>query len=165
VSFGLESGSAPVLERAGKQLRQTDFRQPLAQARRAGLTTLGHFILGLPGDTAESIRATTELALSLQLDFIQVYAAAPFVGSTLLAQAREEGLPVETKFAALCQDKASLALPGLSTGDLDRARRRLVRRFYLRPHILLALLRTFHLGLALQAGRLVYRLVRKALGD
>ncbi len=141
VSFGLESGSAPVLERAGKQLRPTDYRQPLAQARRAGLTTLGHFILGLPGDTAESICATIELALSLDLDFIQVYAAAPFVGSTLLEQAREEGLPAETSFAAFCQDKASLTLPGLSTGDLDRARRRLVRRFYLRPRILLALLR------------------------
>jgi radical SAM superfamily enzyme len=52
-------------------------------ARRAGLWTVGHFIVGLPGDTPERARATVAGATRLPLDFAQFYAAAAFAGSRL----------------------------------------------------------------------------------
>ena len=57
--------------------------QAVRYAHEAGIKTVGHFILGLPGETEESLGHTIHFAQSLPLDLAQFYCAVPFPGSRL----------------------------------------------------------------------------------
>jgi radical SAM superfamily enzyme YgiQ (UPF0313 family) len=83
LSFGIESLSQDVLDQCGKRMAVEEVAPAIAMARAAGLWTVGHFIIGLPGDTPERVRATVAGAIRLPLDFAQFYAAAAFAGSRL----------------------------------------------------------------------------------
>jgi radical SAM superfamily enzyme YgiQ (UPF0313 family) len=133
VGFGIESTNAEVLARTGKNPRVHDAAEVVRLARRAGIRTLGHFILGLPGDTPATVRQTMRDARAMDLDFAQFYVAAPFVGSKLYDQARREGWLRTTEFAALNQARASLELPRLPRREIDRLRAWAVLSFYCHP--------------------------------
>ena len=53
--------------------------------------TAGHFVLGIPGETGESLEKTLDLARRLPLDFAQFYCAVPFPGARLYEKAKEKG--------------------------------------------------------------------------
>ncbi len=137
MSFGIESPDPVVLHLARKDSRMRDRRDlyaPIAAARKVGIRTVAHFILGLPGDTPDTIRRTVSFARALPLDFAQFYAAAPFVGSPLHEQAeRNKWIAPATAFAKMDQSRASLELPGLPAREVDRVRRLARWRFYASP--------------------------------
>lgn len=150
VSFGIESTDGEALRRARKKPRNDDFAAPIRWAREAGLITLGHFIIGLPGDTPESLRRSIEWAASSPLDFAQFYAAAPLVGSELYSEAVREGWIESRDYEAFAQDRPSLRLPGLSPDLVASFRRRAAWRFYLRPARALRLLALLRWGIVPQ---------------
>lgn len=145
ISFGLESGSQEILDRCGKKTKVEQSRQAISLAKGLGIRTSGHFILGLPGETEETMEETLRLALELPLDIAQFYAAAPFPGTTLYEEAVQEGwIRRDNGFS---QSHAFMELPGLSAGRVDAFRKRAFRRFYLRPIALRRLLRLADLGM------------------
>jgi len=153
ISFGIESTDPEILAATGKKPRFLDPHATLRQARQAGLMTVGHFILGLPGETPATMRQTAADARKLPLDFAQFYALAPFRGSPLFEQLEKEGKSGALDNERISQDQASVSLPGLTLAQLDRFRRRTIRRFYLRPRLLLRLIRFAGWGVFRQGGR------------
>lgn len=134
VSFGIESGSQPVLDTISKNTTLAQIRTAVAMTRAAGLRARGFFILGHPGETRETLRATIDFALSLPLNDISVSLMTPFPGTELHRRAAE--------FGSLAADweRMNLLTPafiphGLAAADLLAARRELLRRFYLRPRV------------------------------
>lgn len=161
ISFGIESADQVVLEKANKKLDINKVREPIQAARNAGLVTLGHFIFGLPGDTCKTIKKTAELARNLPLDFVQFYAAAPFVGSDLYEQGIGKGWLGTDQFESIGQDKASLNLSGLSPNEINKAKFRATCLFYLHPGRILFLLKFASWGLVRQGKRLLLLRVRR----
>jgi len=146
ISFGLESGSAHVLEQAEKGITLEQSRRAVCMAHDLGIKTSGHFILGLSGETEASMHATLALALELPLDIAQFYAAAPFPGTRLYELASRRGW---LRGGGLYgQDHAGMELPGLPGQKVDRFRRHAYRRFYGRPAAILRLLKLSRLGAA-----------------
>jgi len=135
VSFGIESGSDWVLAACGKNTTAAQAASAVRTACDLGIRTAGHFILGLPGETEESLRETLSLALSLPLDVAQFYAAAPFPGTRLYDEAVQNGwLRIDAGTGSpFSQNAAVLDLPDLSAVRVDAFRREAYRRFYLRP--------------------------------
>lgn len=131
ISFGLESGDDGILARAGKQITVAQSRAAVAMAHDAGLRVAGHFILGLPGETEETLAKTLRLSLELPLDIAQFYAAAPFPGTPLFEEALREGWLKEDPPGS--QSQAVMHLPGLPPKTVDRFRRLAYRQFYARP--------------------------------
>jgi len=134
VSFGIESGSQPVLDLIGKQATLEQIRAAVAMARAAGLRAKGFFILGHPGESRETLRETIDFALSLPLNDISVSLMTPFPGTELHRRAAEFGTLVAG------WEQMNLLTPafipyGLTADDLFAAQRELLRRFYLRPRI------------------------------
>lgn len=89
VSVSAESGSQRVLDAAvGKQLDLARIEAVAADARRAGVPLLVHYMIGLPGETAEEINQTLEHALGLWDDhgaYPAVQFATPLPGTRLAA--------------------------------------------------------------------------------
>lgn len=133
ISFGIESAEQDVLDRACKGIRVEQARRAVALAAAAGIRTAGHFILGMPGDTARSLDKTIAFAQSLGLDIAQFYCCVPFPGSKLYNEALREGWIDGMDFNCFTQAGAVMRLPGLAPKEVNRAKLRAYRSFYGRP--------------------------------
>jgi radical SAM superfamily enzyme YgiQ (UPF0313 family) len=133
VSFGIESSSQAVLDRAGKHIQIKAIHSAVKQAKKAGLQVTGHFILGLPGESQSSLRDTADMAVNLDLDYAQFYCAAPFPGSRLYDEALSEGWIRNPDWNYFDQTHANLDLPELPAEMVMKERQRAIRRFYFRP--------------------------------
>lgn len=140
ISFGIESGDQAVLDAAGKGATVEDAERAVRVAKDAGIKVAGHFVLGIPGETIESLDKTLALAARLPLDFEQFYCAVPFPGSRLYTEALEKGWLGDAAFDRFRQDEALLDLPGLTPAEVVAYRQRAYRRFYSRPRVALGAL-------------------------
>ena len=55
----------------------------MANAKNAGIQTVGLFMIGLPGETPDLTKETIEFAVELDLDFAKFAITVPFPGSKL----------------------------------------------------------------------------------
>lgn len=130
ISYGIESGSQKVLDKANKGTRIAQAYEAVCYAREAGIKTVGHFILGLPGDTEMSMKNTIDYANQLGLDLAQFYCAVPFPGSRLYEQALKEGWIKDSRYGQFKQDYALMELPTVSSQVVNRYRAIAYRKFY-----------------------------------
>jgi anaerobic magnesium-protoporphyrin IX monomethyl ester cyclase len=90
VFFGFESGDDRLLELAGKRITTDQMRTAVKLAKDADLAVHGCFILGLPGETEETIEKAWQLAKQLDIRGISFPIAVPFPGTKLHAMAKRE---------------------------------------------------------------------------
>ncbi len=81
VLFGIEFGTDAVLEATGKHARTAQARDAVRWAREAGVLTLGLYVIGMPGETRESVLATLRFARELSTDIAKFNIAVPLPGS------------------------------------------------------------------------------------
>jgi len=136
LSFGIESANQGVLDRSMKKQTVEQTRTAVALARKHRFQIAGHFVLGLPGDTKQTLAETLELALDLDLDYAQFYCAAPWPGSDLYQEAQASGWIDNHGWASFDQSHAILNYPHLSSDEIQSFRDRAVKAFYLRPRLI-----------------------------
>ncbi|MEI8191867.1 MAG: radical SAM protein, partial [candidate division NC10 bacterium] len=131
---GYESGDQQILNNVKKGVRLDIAREFTRNCRKLGLTIHGTFILGLPGETLETIKETTRFACDLDVDTIQVSLAAPYPGTELYSQARHNGwLQNGDMVKADGAQSCVLSYPGLPSFEITKGLRRMYTRFYFRP--------------------------------
>jgi hopanoid biosynthesis associated radical SAM protein HpnJ len=132
---GYESGSQAILDNIKKGVRLEEARRFTKDCKDLGITIHGTFILGLPGETHETIRQTIEYAKELDLFSIQVSLAAPYPGTELYRQARENGWFSEevNLIGASGQQTAALQYEGLSRDEIFRYLEKFYKAYYFRP--------------------------------
>jgi radical SAM superfamily enzyme YgiQ (UPF0313 family) len=131
---GYESGSQHILNTIKKGIRIERAKQFTQDCKTLGILIHGTFILGLPGETPETIEQTLRYACELDVYSIQVSLAAPYPGTELYRQAKEHGWLIKED---LVSDggiqEAALSYPELSHEEMFDAVERFYRRFYFRP--------------------------------
>ena len=83
VRYGIESGNPQILERIGKEITLEQVRKAVAWTAEAGILAKGYFMLGLPGDTEETMQETIRFASELKLDQAMFSLTTPFPGTRL----------------------------------------------------------------------------------
>lgn len=96
VAFGIESGDEEILRKVNKVQSLERIRQVVGMAARAGIETVGFFMMGLPGDTEETMDKTIDFALSLPLTYAKASMTLPFPSSALFRLAKSEGRILST---------------------------------------------------------------------
>jgi hopanoid biosynthesis associated radical SAM protein HpnJ len=134
---GYESGSQEILVNIKKGLRVDRARRFAADCRDLGITVHGTFILGLPGETRETIEETIRFAREVNPHTIQVSVAAPYPGTEMHRQAVEQGwLPGDGAGAALVSERgtqlAALSYPHLGHTEILESVDAFYKRFYFR---------------------------------
>jgi hopanoid biosynthesis associated radical SAM protein HpnJ len=134
---GYESGDQRILINIKKGLRVERARQFAADCRDLGITVHGTFILGLPGETKETIRDTIAFAREVNPHTIQVSVAAPYPGTELYRQAKDSGwLPPDSDGATLVSASgtqlAALNYPHLGHTEILDSVDDFYKRFYFR---------------------------------
>jgi hopanoid biosynthesis associated radical SAM protein HpnJ len=133
---GYESGNQQILFNIKKGMRVEFARRFTRDCHELGILIHGTFILGLPGETRETIRETLEFAKEINPHTIQVSLAAPYPGTFLYRQAKENGWLYHEESDLLTQHGtqiAALNYPHLSHGEIFEAVEDFYKKFYFRP--------------------------------
>jgi len=134
---GYESGDDQILLNIKKGLRTDIARRFTEDCRKLGITIHGTFILGLPGETRETIEKTIAYAKDINPHTIQVSLAAPYPGTALYRQAVDNGWLAENKVINLVNDQgiqlAAISYPHLSREEIYHGVETFYKRFYFRP--------------------------------
>jgi anaerobic magnesium-protoporphyrin IX monomethyl ester cyclase len=133
VSLGIESGDAGMLERHKAGVTLEAVRETVAQIRAAGLRAKGLFMVGLPGETEDSIRRTGEFLLSLDLDDMNLAKFTPFPGAPLWETIRQEGTFDEDWRQMNCLNFVFVPRGIASRERLDQLYNEQVKCFYTSP--------------------------------
>jgi radical SAM superfamily enzyme YgiQ (UPF0313 family) len=139
---GYESGDQRILNNIKKGVRLDVARDFTRSAKALGITIHGTFILGLPGETRETIRETIRYACEIEPDTIQVSLAAPYPGTELYRQAQEQGWLPRSTGDLVNRDGVQLAAldyPGLRQPEIFDSVEAFYRRFYFRPRKVVAM--------------------------
>jgi len=144
---GYESGDAQILKNIKKGATVERARQFTKDCRKLGLVIHGDFILGLPGETRETIDRTIQFAKELDVETIQVSVAHAHPGSELYDFAVKNGFMSNQKMVDEGGHQlAHIEYPALSSDDILEAVHRFYDEYYFRP-------------------RAVFRILKKAVFD
>jgi len=144
---GYESGDQQILKNIKKGATVDMAERFTANCKKLGLTIHGDFIIGLPGETRETIRKTIDFAKRMDTDTIQVSIAHPYPGTEFHSYAQKNDL---ISLGGIVDDRGN-QLPKVVYRNLDEAElmawvERFYSEYYFRP-------------------RVVWRIVRKAIFD
>lgn len=93
--FGAESGSPEILKRIRKGITPEQTRQAVEMTRKAGIGVLSSFVLGLPGETPETLKQTVEFADSLKVPY-SLNLLTPYVGTEVRDCSKEWGIRIHS---------------------------------------------------------------------
>ena len=140
---GYETGNQQILNNIKKGMRVDIARRFTKDCHELGITIHGTFILGLPGETKETIEETIQFAAEINPHTIQVSLAAPYPGTYLHRQAVENGW-LDESHAELVDERgvqiAPLHYPHLGHTEIFQSVDMFYRRFYFRRRKIASLL-------------------------
>lgn len=135
ISWGIESGNEQILKHVRKGAYPEKAEQALRWAKQAGIMNWGYFIIGLPGETEETIRQTIDFAKKLPLDIALFHVAAPYPGTPFFFEVVKEGwFRKGTRWEAVDMDQGTvLDYPNLSAERLLYWQKKAFREWAFRP--------------------------------
>jgi len=144
---GYESGDQQILKNIKKGATLERARQFTKDAHKLGLVIHGDFILGLPGETRETIKNTIAFAKELDVETIQVSVAHAYPGTELYDFAiKNNFLAKGSMVDEGGHQLAHIEYPGLPADEVLESVHRFYDEYYFRP-------------------KAIFRIVRKAVFD
>jgi radical SAM superfamily enzyme YgiQ (UPF0313 family) len=139
---GFESGDPQILKNIKKGATVERARQFTKDCHKLGLVIHGDFILGLPGETRESIRRTIDFAKELDVETIQVSVAHAYPGTELYDFVVKNGFLAD---AAMVDEgghqMAHIQYPGLPPEEVLESVHRFYDEYYFRPKAIFRIVR------------------------
>jgi radical SAM superfamily enzyme YgiQ (UPF0313 family) len=129
IALGIESGCQEILNNSKKNLRINDIKKAVRVAKKYGIATIGHFILGLPGSNIEKDKISIKFANDIKIDFAQFYAATPFEGSELKNIAVRNNWIIRDY--GNVQQNAIISYPHYTNKQINLIRKKAFKNFYL----------------------------------
>jgi hopanoid biosynthesis associated radical SAM protein HpnJ len=132
---GYESGDQQILKNIKKGATVERARQFTKDCHKLGLVVHGDFIMGLPGETRETINNTIAFAKELDVETIQVSVAHAYPGTELYDHAMKNGFFVgDNKMVDEGGHQlAHIQYPGLPADEILSAVHRFYDEYYFRP--------------------------------
>lgn len=135
ISWGIESANEQILKKAAKGYRLEQAPRALKWAHKAGIKNWGYFIIGLPGETVETIQQTIKFSKSLPLDIALFHVAAPYPGTPFFFEVLENNwFRPGTQWEQVDMDKSTVLDYGnLKAEELEYWQKRAFREWAFRP--------------------------------
>lgn len=92
IAYGIESGNQEILDSVHKQITLEQVERIVALTKKYGIHVTGYWMIGILGDTKQTIQETLDFAEKLDLDYYGFGITSPIPGTEMYAQAVEKGL-------------------------------------------------------------------------
>jgi len=136
IYVGVESGDQKVLDQNQKGIELDEVRRVVRCCQELDLEIFGFFMLGLPGETEESLRETIRFARSLDFDLVKATFTIPIPGSELFAELQKGGRLKGKSWPDFNYYQVPSTIydhPNLDWGTVQKYFGRFYRGFYLNP--------------------------------
>jgi hopanoid biosynthesis associated radical SAM protein HpnJ len=138
VVVGYETGNEQILKNIKKGVTKAQAIEFTRNCKKLGLSVHGAFIMGLPGETRETIRETIEFAKDLDLNSIQASLASPYPGTEFFDLCKKEGWITSDAFLDESGHQTCVInYPHLSNKEIFDAVELFYDKFYFRPKYIL----------------------------
>ncbi|MFA5356847.1 MAG: radical SAM protein [Candidatus Omnitrophota bacterium] len=144
IMYGFEVGNSEILRGLKKGTTLEQARLAMKYTKKAGIMTLGLFMLGMPGETKQSCEETICFAKELDCDLVKFNITIPYPGSELfdLYISKKGELGELDKFNSWYDwfsDSGELVYTpeGMNSKELKNIQRKAMFSFYMRPKIIL----------------------------
>jgi radical SAM superfamily enzyme YgiQ (UPF0313 family) len=137
LAFGVETGDEDILESIDKRVTHEQIKQAFKNAKKVGLETVGFFIIGLPGDTEETMEKTIKFACELDPLVANFSMMTPYPGTKVWEQVHRNGgqmLVKDWQDYVFFEGKARFEMGETTAAVQEKKWKEAYRRFYLRPH-------------------------------
>src|ERR1700733_8187081 len=139
---GYESGEQQILKNIKKGATVDMALRFTENCKKLGLVIHGDFIIGLPGETRESIRKTIDFAKELDVETIQVSLAHPYPGTEFYEHAKKNNLiTIDSMTDESGHQLPNVIYPGLDRAELVDSVERFYGEYYFRPKVAFRLVR------------------------
>jgi anaerobic magnesium-protoporphyrin IX monomethyl ester cyclase len=130
VSLGIESGAPEILARHKTKVDFNEMKTTVKRIQKAGIRAKGLFMMGLPGETEETIKATADFITGLELDDMNMTKFTPFPGSPLYQTIHDEGTFKEDWNLMNCLNFVFVPKGIESKDRLDELYKQFLKKFY-----------------------------------
>jgi radical SAM superfamily enzyme YgiQ (UPF0313 family) len=143
VAFGAESGSQQILDRIEKKTTVAQNYACVQHCKNHGITVKAFLMIGLPGETRETIADTERFICNSGIDDAQIAIYYPYKG-TELRREMDEGLNSDLAFTGEglgaygqknCGTDSVVRTQELSADDLVQIREELIRTYRFHSHV------------------------------
>ncbi len=171
---GYESGVQEILNSSNKGITLEQSRKFAENAKKAGLMVHGCFILGLPGETEETIKKTIEFAKELDPDDAQFFPLIPYPATEAYEWAKKKGYLVTENFSNWNTKEGwhgcVISTPELTNEEILEWTHKAKMSFYLRPKFFFkafkrALTSWDEMKRTIKASRVFFRYIAKIMLD
>ena len=140
ISYGIETGNQAILKALKKNITKVQVQKTIELTHKAGIRSVGYFMIGHFGETLQTIEETIQFACGLQLDDFRMSFFTPLPGTAASL--------VADQFGEFDHDwsKMNLFSPvfiprGLSREQLIKGQKRAIQRFFFRPKTVISFLK------------------------
>ncbi|MEW6202289.1 MAG: radical SAM protein [bacterium] len=143
IAYGIESGSQEILDSLNKGITLETIRQTLKWTQKAGINNRGYFMIGVPGESVETIKKTIAFMKSLPLDDFHISYFTPWPASQLYHEIKRSGYykDIDEMWGQMSGWLPVYVPDGMTAVELERWHRRAFVAFYLRPRPILRYLK------------------------
>ncbi len=135
VEAGYESGNHTILKNVKKGITVDKIRAFPGEAKKAGLSIHGNWIIGLPGETRDTVADTVKLIKETKADAITVAVVTPFPGTEMYDWAKNNGYLITDDPNEYLDEhghqKSIVSYPGLSNQEIRQAVDKILKNYYL----------------------------------
>ena len=136
ISLGIETGDEDLLSQHRQNVNIDMLADKIRLIHQTGIRVKGLLMMGLPGESEQSIKKSMEYVFSLPIDDINISKFTPFPGSPLYKEVDKLGTFTEDWVHMDCMD--FLFIPnGMTKKRLDELFIRFYKSHYTRPKVLL----------------------------
>lgn len=135
ISFGIETGNQSLLDTLKKGITLDDCRRALGLMKKVGLESVAYFMIGLPGETEETMQKTIDFACELNPDYAKVAVLIPLPDTEVYYMLDKEDRIISRDWSHynFHLSKKIFEHPNLSQEQMTQAYYRFYRQFYFRP--------------------------------
>jgi radical SAM superfamily enzyme YgiQ (UPF0313 family) len=128
IFYGVESGSQQMLDSMKKGLKIEEIKRAFALTHRAGLKTIGAFMIGLPGETRRTVEDTFNLWKEIRPDQSGLSPAIPLPGTEFEATVKRKGHLLVTNYDDYWPEKFLVRTDELTKSELESLYRKTLYR-------------------------------------
>jgi len=141
IQFGIESGVDKTLVKVKKGITTEQIKQVIKMCKKAKITTIGNFMIGLPDESQEDILQTLKFSRKIGLNYAQYSILVPYPFTEVYTEGLQKGVfkndfwldfaknPIENK----SNFKVQYWTQNVSEEFLFKTIKKSFKRFYFRP--------------------------------
>ncbi len=143
-AFGVETGDQEIMKTIDKKIDMDTIRQAFKNAKEVDLETIGFFIIGLPGETRESMQRTIDFAIELDPLIANFSMMTPYPGTKVYEIVKRQGrfLINDWEDYVFFEQQARYEMGEMTAELVEEMYRKAYRQFYLRPSPIIRRLKT-----------------------